>query len=201
MADILLNVGGNPHVAFPACAGQQQYGCKFPTQVEAEFGQRGYFTAARVLSPATQGYQAEAFKTYVAGDFVGMFAVPEKMALTSIFTEVMPTAPRSVHDRGIGCASATMAGVTYDVVAFLYDNETCTKGAAVALPAALAGIDANVAASYQAFKQVYVPAGKTLMLGIELLTAPSGAGLTFSDMAGLIALVAKVEDYQYPWII
>lgn len=45
---------------------------------------------------------------------------------------------------------------------------------------------------------VFIPVGKTLVLGVKLKTLPTGIDGTYHAMQGRIALVTKVDNFEYP---
>jgi hypothetical protein len=95
-----------------------------------------------------------------------------------------------------------MNGVTFDVVANLYNRDDSAllkpPRSPVAIPAAFAGIDASVEKSVHTFMQQYVDEGTVLLVGLRFVTAPTTQGVTFADLAGRITLVVKAHDFQYP---
>lgn len=212
--DKMLLKGHTPRLVFPGCADQGQNQCPFANTVEAEFF-RGYFTAARVFNPANHKDQADALANVAVGQTVGLFALPQETSLHAIMCKVYPTYPNfpkegeflnDIHAPTAGCRANTVAGVTFDVVGEYYDIDDGTgncapNGDTLTVPAALLGMDANVSGSKHAFFQEFVPEGQVLVLGIKLLSAPSTAGVSFADLAGGIALVSKVEDYQHPFSV
>lgn len=191
-----LYKGGTPQVVFPGCFGQNVFGPPFPTRVAGEFD-RGDFTLGDVLQPASRRYQADALSTAAVGDVADMVVVPEQHSMTELFVETDPNPSRMAS---VGCAADSMNGVTFDIVGTYYDNTTFAAIGPFVAPAGFTGLNANVAAAVHAFAQVYVPTGQSLVLGVKLNSAPTNTSVTFSDMAGRIALVAKVHDFDYPWV-
>ncbi|ETD67548.1 hypothetical protein V757_11200 [Pelistega indica] len=62
----------------------------------------------------------------------------------------------------------------------------------------LSGSTIDGAAITTTASTVFVPAGRAVVLGIRLNTAPTGTAGTFAAMQGRIALVVKVDNFEYP---
>ena len=143
---------------------------------------------------------------------VAMVVVPELHSVTELYLHVDPTAPTTKS----GCCGAggnTMAGVTFEVFAKIVDSAQCEEaesmealiesGEDFEVPADFKGIDASQRTIKHAFlddaTRKFVEEGKTLIYGIRLLTAPTGEDITFADLEGRVALVAKVGNFEFAW--
>lgn len=201
MAQIDLYRGGYPKTVFPACEGQNQFRPPFPRRVAGEYG-RGFFTLGFPLHPAVIEWQADQLRDAAVGDIVNLLVIPEHTLLSSVFTKV-ETSPElsSVHRVG-GCLTGSMVGTSFEIVWQQYDNTTFAPVGAATVVTTIT--DGNVDSAEHAFlpdADQFVPSGHSILVGIRLVAAPTTTGATFATMAGRISVVAKVSDFQVPWII
>lgn len=201
MAQIDLYRGGVPQTVFPACEGQNQFRPPFPHRVAGEYG-RGDFTLGFALHPAVIGWQADKLLSAAVGDVVNVLVVPEHHVVASVFVENNPTPElSSVHAVG-GCSADSMVGTKFEVVYQLYDNATFAPIGTATTAVTIA--DGNVYdAQYKAIAAAaqFVPTGQTMLVGVKLTAAPTATGASFAKMAGRLSVVAKVQDFQAPWIL
>lgn len=211
---VALFEGGFPLPQFPACDNVRVWGCPLPKQVAGEYA-RGYFTLGHIFQPAVVPHQAGAMAKIKPGNVpvdVAMVVVPELHSVTELYLHVDPTAP-TTKSGCCGVGGNTMAGVTFEVFAKIVDSAQCEEaesmealieaGEDFEVPADFKGIDASQRTIKHAFldeaTRAFVEEGKTLIYGIRLLTAPTGEDITFADLAGRVALVAKVGNFEFAW--
>jgi hypothetical protein len=115
----------------------------------------------------------------------------------------------TVYDAHVRVKSnATMAGMTFDVVALEVDTTVCNNGTivpgasvAAAVPATFAAINAGVNQTVRSAVGLasdgYYTGTKGLMYVLRVTALPSGAGSSkLSEITGQIGLVLKVADYM-----
>jgi hypothetical protein len=105
-------------------------------------------------------------------------------------------------------SNATMAGLTFDVVALEYDTTVCNNGVmvpgasvAAAVPATFAAVNASASQTIRSAVGLasdgYYTGTKGLLYVLRITALPSGAGSRpLSEITGQIGLVLKVADYM-----
>ena len=175
----------------------------FPTRVAGEYD-RGRFTLGALYDVMNNGNFRDAVKAanVEADDFIALLMVPPKHTVSDLFVEVNPEG--QVYAPNPRLLKKNAAGATFKIEARLFNSEG-EQQSVVTLPAAFNSLAADVkTAVRQALNSgsgYFVPADAWLMIGLVVVDMPTDENVKWSDLSSFIAVVAKVDDYQYPMII
>lgn len=199
MAQFNLVIGGTPVTRIPNCDNLNQFIPGDASKIGDEYAQ-GMYTPGANFFPAYSPAMKAALQGAVVGDNLWLFAIPEMHSLTELHTKVNPS-PAS--ECGGLCGCDVMAGTTFDVVAQAFDitttDDPLTKlpspvGAPVTLTTL--GVAGDVAATYHEFKQLYVPMGQMLLIGIKFASGSNTPNTTIAMLNGQITVSAKAGDFE-----
>lgn len=173
----------------------------YPRRVAGEFD-RGRFTLSNVLDLLNNELYRKAIEdaNLQVNDFISMILIPELHTFQEIYVDVDPD--NRVVAPVVWTPKQNAAGVTFDVAARLFDKNGAQQST-VTLPAGFTGISAATRSASRAAINTgqgsFVPLDRWLEIGLVVKTLPTDTTVKMQDITSRIALVAKVDDYQYPF--
>lgn len=204
MSDVNLIIGGRGAPVYPNCNGQKAYTTPYPRKVAAEYA-RTDFTLGWPVAPGQNQYQ----RTSIAdaelevGDVLWVYAIPERHALNQILFRV-----NKIDER--------MTGATVKPTAQLYTAPVPAVGATPAVPESYAPLaildDLFVATPLTALSDAwaavelttggyFVPRGKTVLLGFEIVALPTDTTMNFALTTAEFGLISKVGGFDMPHFV
>lgn len=207
MADAILFRGGPciplcmPFCDSPAAVRAEKL--RYSDRVAGEYD-RGQFTLGALYDVMNNGTFRSAVKGADVGvdDFISLLMVPRLHTVNDLFVQV--NSDGKVYAPNPRYIKKNAAGATFDVEARLFNSEGVQQ-TVVSLPATFAGISAAVdgvkRSALNGGEGYFVPDNSWLEIGIVVKTMPTDANVKWDALSSFIAIVAKVEDYQYPMII
>ena len=207
MADAILFRGGPciplcmPFCGSPAATRAERL--RYSDRVAGEYD-RGQFTLGALYDVMNNGPFRNAVKgaEVGVGDFISLLMVPRKHTVNDLFVEV--DVDGKVYAPNPRFLKKNAAGATFDIEARLFDADG-EQQSVVTLPALFTGIAADVTAAKRSALNsgagYFVPDNNWLEIGLVVKSMPTDADVKWDSLSSFIAVVAKVEDYQYPMII
>lgn len=202
MADVILALGGPYRYNGNSLSRNTVYDDQIDggaCRIADEYA-HGIFTVGNSFNPMFSVGQAEALAKYgvKAGDFVGLFEIPEFHTLLDVATRVVPVQ----YNRGY-TGPANSDGLSFTLVARIYDKETGQHSGDVELVSDMSGIAANTAGiKRSAVKPTeggfFIEEGKYVILGLKVDTLPSTEHVTIADVTSRVEVTGHVFDYEAP---
>lgn len=162
--------------------------------------QHGFFTAGNSFNPLFAIGQDEALglADVGAGDFIGLFTIPEHHTLVDITAKVVPHQP----ERGYP-GRANSAGLTFEYEVRKFSKETNEETGKVDLVSDMTGIVASEfmfkrSAIAPADGGYFVPTGEFLVLGLKVTSMPTDTAVKLSDVTCRVEITGHALDYEAP---
>lgn len=202
MANVMLTRGGPYRYNLNSLAKQTVYDKETngsACRIAGEY-QHGFFTAGNSFNPLFAIGQDEALDlaSVGAGDFIGLFTIPEHHTLIDVAARVVPHQP----ERGYP-GRANAAGLTFEYEVRKFNKETNEETGKVDLVSDMTGLVASEAMfKRSAIKPTeggyFVPTGEFLVLGLKVTSMPTDQTVKLSDVTCRVEITGHALDYEAP---
>lgn len=202
MANVMLTRGGPYRYNLNSLSRQTVYDQEVnssPERIAWEY-KHGFFTVGNSFNPLFSIGQAEALSLakVKAGDFIGLFMIPEHHTLIDVAAKTVPHQP----ERGYP-GRANSAGLVFELEVRKYNAETEVETGTVELMSDMGGLVASENAMKRSAVKAaeggyFVPTGELLVLGLKVTALPTDTDVTLADVTSRVEVTGHVYDYEAP---
>lgn len=202
MANVMLTRGGPYRYNLNSITKQAVYDGDthgVACRVAGEY-MHGFFTVGNSFNPLYSIGQDEALdlaKTK-AGDFIGLFEIPEHHTLIDVAAKTVP----HQAERGYP-GQANSDGLAFELEVRKFSKETNEETGVLDLEGDMTGLTANEAIFKRSAVKLaeggyFIPTDEYLVLGLKVTALPSDTNVKLSDVTSRVEVTGHVYDYEAP---